>query len=121
MITEYKDLLLWGYIRKLIKLIFFYDFLPPFESQIKRAVVSIGTNVAEGIGSGGGYLRKYLMCAKGSAFEVEGLLILYHDLCFSNFNNIYEKSLGLLKNIVDGIEELRNMDVQNTISKRIKQ
>ena len=120
MIGEYKDLLLWGYIRKLIKLVFFYDFSPPFENQIKRAVVSIGANVAEGIGSGGGYLKKYLMCAKGSAFEVEGLLILYHDLGFSNFNSIYEESLSLLKDIINGIAELRTIDAQNTIRKRIK-
>ena len=119
MIGEYKDLILWGHIRELVKLIFSHDFLPPFEGQVKRAVISIGANIAEGVGAGAGYLRRHLMIAKGSAFEVEALLILYHDLCFPDFN-IYEASVELLKNIIKGIDELRNIDTQNTIRKRIK-
>jgi four helix bundle protein len=120
MITEYKDLVLWGHIRELVKLIFSHDFLPPFEGQVKRAGISIGANVAEGVGAGAGYLKRHLMTAKGSAFEVEALFILYHDLWFPDFNNIYEGGLELLKNIIKGIDELRNLATENTIKKRMK-
>lgn len=50
-------------------------------SQIRRAVASIPTNIAEGRGRDGeAELGRFLNIAKGSTSEVEYLLQLAHDL-----------------------------------------
>lgn len=50
-------------------------------SQIRRAVASIPTNIAEGCGRDGeAELGRFLNIAKGSSSEVEYLLQLAHDL-----------------------------------------
>ena len=52
-------------------------------SQIRRAAVSIPTNIAEGSGRGGDTeFARYLQIALGSASEVEYLLILAKDLSY---------------------------------------
>ena len=50
-------------------------------SQIRRAVVSVPANIAEGYAAGGkGQLTRYLNIAQGSLAEVEYFLILSRDL-----------------------------------------
>lgn len=50
-------------------------------SQIRRASVSIGANIAEGCGRGGGAdFARFLQIALGSAAEVEYLMIVARDL-----------------------------------------
>lgn len=56
-------------------------------SQIRRAVTSIPTNIAEGCGRDGeAELGRFLNIAKGSASEVEYLLQLTHDLNYIETN-----------------------------------
>ena len=50
-------------------------------SQVKRAAVSIPTNIAEGCGKDSDIdFGRYLKIAMGSSSELEYLLILAHDL-----------------------------------------
>jgi four helix bundle protein len=49
-------------------------------SQMRRASVSIVSNITEGAGRGGKDFRRFLRMALGSAFELEGQLCLCNDL-----------------------------------------
>lgn len=65
-------------------------------SQIRRAVVSIPANIAEGCGKEGDpEFRRYLLIAMGSASELEYLLMLAHDLKYLEDAN-YQSLQGIL-------------------------
>ena len=86
---SYKDLLAWQEARRLKDIV--YEMVQTFpreeiyclSSQMRRAVVSIGSNIAEG--SGRGSRREYihfLYIARGSAYEIETQTIYADDLHF---------------------------------------
>ena len=63
-------------------------------SQLRRAAVSIPSNIAEGCGRGGSTeLKRYLEIAAGSSSEVEYQILLAHDLkyiddeCYASLNS----------------------------------
>ena len=112
-LQTYKDLIVWQRSRELTKSV--YELcaqLPKDEtfglaSQLKRAVVSIASNIAEG------YLRNnrkeyvhFLGIALGSAAEVETQLILVHDLFglsvdseLSKITEIQKMLMGIIKKL----------------------
>lgn len=78
MIESYKDLIVWQKSMDLAELVYqVTETLPSSEnfglkSQIRRAAISIPSNIAEGYGrqSSGSY-KQFLMIARGSLLELE--------------------------------------------------
>ena len=73
-------------------------------SQIRRAAVSIPTNIAEGCGrTGDAELSRFLVIAMGSASELDYLLQLARDLGYfdkKNEDKIY-KEIKVIKQMLD--------------------
>ena len=86
-IRDYKDLAVWQRARELVQELYrLTEGLPREElfglsAQIRRAAVSIPTNIAEGYGRQSliDYIR-FLKVARGSCYELETQLILCSDL-----------------------------------------
>lgn len=86
-VTSYRDLDVWKVGRRLVRDVYVATrSLPDDErfglvSQMRRAVVSIPCNIAEGYGRGTRqeYIR-YLRMARGSAAELETQVTLCEDL-----------------------------------------
>ncbi len=83
----FRKLLVWQKAHQLVMLIYkFTENFPKSElfgltSQIRRAIVSVPANIAEGYAAGGkGQFSRFLNIAKGSLAEVEYYLILAADL-----------------------------------------
>lgn len=101
-IQSYKDLLIWQKGMALVKSIYLLcEQLPKEEvfglqSQMKRAVISIPSNIAEGYGRN--YTQNYvqfLRIARGSLFELETQLIISKELKLVG-NKLYQKIQGLI-------------------------
>lgn len=101
-IQSYKDLLIWQKGMALVKSIYLLcEQLPKEEvfglqSQMKRAVISIPSNIAEGYGRN--YTQNYvqfLRIARGSLLELETQLIISKELKLVG-NKLYQKVQGLI-------------------------
>lgn len=86
-IRSFSDLIAWRKARELVKLIYVVSRQFPKEElyglsqQIRRAVISVSSNIAEGYGRGSlkDYIR-FLQTARGSLYEVQTQLLLANDL-----------------------------------------
>lgn len=107
---NYKELNIWKEARSLVKEVYLLSSKFPKEelygltSQIRRAVISVPSNIAEGTGrnSNKEFIR-FLDFAIGSLFEVETQLILAKDLEFistDDFENISIKIKSIIKMII---------------------
>jgi four helix bundle protein len=83
----FRKLLVWQKAHHLVMLVYkFTENFPKPElfgmtSQIRRAIVSVPANIAEGYAAGGkGQFVRFLNIAQGSLAEVEYYLILAADL-----------------------------------------
>ncbi|NRT12762.1 four helix bundle protein [Flavobacterium sp. 14A] len=83
-----------------------------FQNQIKRAVISITNNIAEGSEyNSNKQLIKYLKISKGSCAEVRSMLILSRELGFCNQIQIeegYSLSLEISQNLSNFIKYLNS-------------
>ncbi|HSF31161.1 MAG TPA: four helix bundle protein [Candidatus Tectomicrobia bacterium] len=87
MIRDYKDLVVWQKAMELVTAIYKATNTFPKEelygltSQIRRAAVSVPSNIAEGQGrKTRGEFRQFLGQAKGSLAELETQLLIAHNL-----------------------------------------
>jgi four helix bundle protein len=85
----FRKLLVWQRAYQLVLQVYkFTEKFPKHElfgltSQLRRAIVSVPANVAEGYAAGGqGQFGRYLNIAQGSLAEVEYYLILAQDLTY---------------------------------------
>ena len=101
-IQSYKDLLIWQKGVALVKSVYLLcEQLPKEEvyglqSQMKRAAISIPSNIAEGYGRN--YTQNYvqfLRIARGSLLELETQLIISKELKLVG-NKLYQKVQGLI-------------------------
>ena len=101
-VKVYRDLIVW---QKAVELVLsVYKLLPKLPdsevyslaSQIKRAAVSVPSNIAEGYGRGTKEYIHFLRVARGSLFELETQLIIV-DKLFGIINN--DKIYGNCKEI----------------------
>jgi len=103
-IRSYRDLVAWEKTRALIKRIYGATALFPKDEcfgltqQVRRAAVSIPSNIAEGYGRGSlrDYIR-FLQMARGSLFELETQIILSNDLRYLT----HEQMLSLIEDIAE--------------------
>lgn len=83
-----------------------------FQNQIKRAVISITNNIAEGSEyNSNKQLIKYLKISKGSCAEVRSMLILSRELGFCDQNQIeegYSLSIEISQNLSNFIKYLNS-------------
>lgn len=85
----FRKLIVWQRAHQLVLLVYkLTEKFPKHEmfgltSQLRRAMVSVPANVAEGYGAGGkGQFGRYLDIAQGSLTEAEYYLILAQDLAY---------------------------------------
>lgn len=118
MVRNFKNLKIWHRSRAFVKTI--YDLSKSFPreeqfgltSQIRRAAISVPSNIAEGCGKGTEKdLNRFLDNAVGSACEIETQLYLAFDLNFID-NKVMEFA-------TDEIRQIRRMTVsyQGTLVK----
>lgn len=104
-IRSYKDLIVWQRGRKLVHVVYSLARSLPKEElfslavQMKRAAISIPSNIAEGYGRNyrPEYIR-FLNVARGSCFELETQMILCTDLGFLSEQQA-EEAFDLLQEI----------------------
>ena len=81
-----------------------------FKDQIKRAVVSITNNIAEGSEyNSNRQFTRYLKISKGSCAEVRNMLILSRELGFCNHEEIqkcYNLTIEIFQNLSNFIKYL---------------
>ena len=105
MIKSYKDLIVWQKSMDLAELIYqLTEKFPSSEifgitSQMRRASVSVPSNIAEGYGrqSTGSYAQ-FLSIARGSLYELETQTELSYRFKYINADD-YEKTLNLITEI----------------------
>lgn len=107
---DFRNLQVWKCSHELTKEIYFATNSFPKEemfgltSQIRRAVSSIPTNIAEGCGRGSNAdFSRFLQIAVGSASEVEYQLLLVYELGYitiDSYNKFSQEVIEIRKMIV---------------------
>jgi four helix bundle protein len=107
---NYQELKIWQEGRKLVKSIYLMTATFPKEeiygltSQIRRAAISIPSNIAEGTGRNSDKeFQRFLDYAMSSLFELETQIILSHDLNYitlEEFEIVHLEVKSLIRMIV---------------------
>ncbi len=102
-IRTYKDLLIWQkgiiLVVKVYKLVkdFPKEELYSLTNQIKRASVSVPSNISEGYGRNTDkYFSHFLDIARGSLYELETQIIISRELEFITNFELYDEILSII-------------------------
>lgn len=122
-IKSYKDLIVWQKSIDLVKEIFDLTRNFPKEeiygitSQMRRAAVSIPSNIAEGSGRRfNNEWQQFYSFAYGSTLELETQMIISRDLGFAPIQS-FSKSFSLIEEISKIIKTIsRNLKLKNLVS-----
>ncbi|WP_027068051.1 four helix bundle protein [Maribacter sp. Hel_I_7] len=106
---DYKDLDIWRQARVLVKTVYVLTKSFPKDeqfsltSQVRRCVISVPSNIAEGCGrQSNKETIHFLHIARGSLYELETQLILAGDLNYiSEINNVL-KEIERVKKLLNG-------------------
>jgi four helix bundle protein len=103
-IKSYKDLLIWQKGIKIVCLVyqlvksFPQEELYALSSQLKRASVSIPSNIAEGYGRNTDKsFSHFLDISRGSLFEIETQLVIANELGFITSKTLYTEILSQIE------------------------
>ena len=103
-IKSYKDLLIWQKGIKIVCLVyklvksFPQEELYALTSQIKRASISIPSNIAEGYGRNTDKsFSHFLDISRGSLFEIETQLLIANELGFITNETLYTEILSQIQ------------------------
>lgn len=109
-VQSYRELVVWQKAMELAKEVYLVTQNFPADerfgltSQIRRAVVSIASNIAEGQGRAStGEFRQFLGHARGSLYEVETQIQLANNLGFIN-----SQQFGLIEKLSTEVAKLLN-------------
>lgn len=108
---RYEDLLLWQKAMQLAKMVYLLqkglskEEMYGLGDQIRRAVVSVPSNIAEGYGRGGdAEFKRFLAISRGSLFELKTQLQLAEDVGLLEINeevwNLIEEVGKLINGLV---------------------
>lgn len=120
-IKSYRDLVAWQKAMDLVESIYACTSAWPKEevyaltNQVRRAAVSVPSNIAEGQGraSGNDFLR-YLRIARGSLFEIETQLLVAERLEYIEHDKAHEllAQSGQVSKLISGL--IRSLDKLTT-------
>jgi four helix bundle protein len=109
-LTGHRDLVAWQEAMHLAKRVYQVTALFPKEelyglvSQMRRAAVSVPSNIAEGAGRGSDReFKQFLMIARGSLSELETQLLLAQELGFLEDADTVIESIQKLFRILAGL------------------
>jgi four helix bundle protein len=109
---NYKELIVWQQSRILVKEVYHVTKDFPREemfgltSQIRRAAVSVPSNIAEGFGRGtNAQIKQFLNIAHGSLLEVDTQIILSFDLEYINNNQLetFSQKISSISKMIDAL------------------
>jgi four helix bundle protein len=113
--ADHKNLKAWQLARELVSDIYrFTAAFPDSEkfglvSQMRRAAVSIPSNIAEGAAKGSANeLRRFAQIARGSLAELETQLILSSDLGLCNETQRLQEKIRQLLRVISGLIRSQN-------------
>lgn len=133
-IRSYKDLDVWVQSRELVKLIYELTKAFPAEeqfgltSQLRRAIVSVPSNIAEGCGRN--HFKdsvRFFFIARASLYEVETQVLLAMDLHFMSESNCDKattqivRCLKLLNGFINYYQARSDNGKQTTINEHLEE
>ena len=133
-INSYRDLDVWQQSRELVKLV--YPLTKKFPkdeqfgltSQLRRAAVSVPSNIAEGCGRNHSKDSiQFFFIARGSLYEIETQLILVSDLGFITNDDLQQameqvtRCKKLINGFINYFQKESNNNQPTTINEQLEE